>query len=97
MNGSGGNCVPANFGLKLPEVKAKMPNQKRHDGKAVSHRNCAHRTQKSRWKKSDNCVSEISYSCCIPLSGASRLSRKKRKKEKKEKEKEIFLGNLLLS
>ena len=34
----------------------------------------------------DNCVSEISSSCCIPLSGANRLSRKKRNKEK-EKEK----------
>jgi len=31
-------------------------------------------------------VSEVSSSCCIPLSGANRLSRKKRKKEK-EKEK----------
>jgi hypothetical protein len=30
-------------------------------------------------------VSEISSSCCIPLSGANRLSRKKRKKRKKEK------------
>jgi hypothetical protein len=30
--------IPPIFGLKLPVVKAKVPNQKRHDGKAVSHR-----------------------------------------------------------
>jgi hypothetical protein len=40
-------------------------------------------------------VSEVSSSCCIPLSGANRLGRKKEKE--KEKEKENFLGNLLLS
>jgi len=28
---------PPIFGLKLPVVKARVPNQKRHDGKAVSH------------------------------------------------------------
>jgi len=28
---------PPIFSLKLPVVKAKVPNQKRHDGKAVSH------------------------------------------------------------
>jgi hypothetical protein len=36
------------------------------------------------------CVRKVSSSCCIPLSGANRLSRKKRKKEKKKKKK-IFL------
>jgi hypothetical protein len=30
-------------------------------------------------------VSEVSSSCCIPLSGANRLSRKKRKKEKEKR------------
>jgi hypothetical protein len=35
----------------------------------------------------DNCVSEVSYNCCISLSGANRLSRKK-KKEKRKKKKE---------
>jgi hypothetical protein len=30
-------------------------------------------------------VSEVSSSCCIPLSGANRLSRKKEKKKKKKK------------
>jgi len=39
---------PPIFGLKHPVVKARVPTQKRHDGKAVSHRSCAHRAQKSR-------------------------------------------------
>jgi hypothetical protein len=28
------------------------------------------------------CVRKVSSSCCIPLSGANRLSRKKRKRKK---------------
>jgi len=70
---------PPIFGLKLPAVKARVPNQKRHDGKAVSHRNLGHK--KAGRKKPDNCVSEISSSCCIPLSGANRLAEKKKKKK----------------
>jgi len=35
-----GAVYPPIFGLKLPVVKARVPNQKCHDGKAVSHRNC---------------------------------------------------------
>jgi hypothetical protein len=35
-------------------------------------------------------VSEVSSSCCIPLSGANRLSRKKEKKKKRK-----FLENPL--
>jgi len=31
-------CTRQFIGLKLPVVKARVPNQKRHDGKAVSHR-----------------------------------------------------------
>ena len=38
---------PPIIGLKLPVVKARVPNQKRHNGKAVSHRNCARRAQKA--------------------------------------------------
>ena len=38
---------PPIFSLKLPVVKARVPNQKRHDGKAVSHINCARRAQKA--------------------------------------------------
>jgi hypothetical protein len=30
-------------------------------------------------------VSEVSSSCCIPLSGANRLSRKKKKEKEKRK------------
>jgi len=41
-----GNMFPPIIGLKLPVVKASVPNQKRHNGKAVSHRNCARRAQK---------------------------------------------------
>ena len=47
MNGSGGNISRQFIGLKLPVVKARVPNQKRHDGKAVSHINCARRAQKA--------------------------------------------------
>ena len=50
MNGSGG-MYPPMFSLKLPVVKARVPNQKRHDGKAVSHRNCARRAQKKAGRK----------------------------------------------
>ena len=39
---------PPIFGLKLPVVKARVPNQKYHDGKAVSHINCTRRAQKGR-------------------------------------------------
>ena len=35
------------------------------------------------------CVRKVSSSCCIPLSGANRLSRKK---EKKKKEKNLLLS-----
>ena len=73
-----GTVYPPIFGLKLFVVKARVPKQKRHDSKAVSHRNCARRAQKAGRKKPDNHVSEISSSCCIPLNGANRLSRKKR-------------------
>jgi hypothetical protein len=31
-------------------------------------------------------VSEVSSSCCIPFSGANRVSRKKEKKKKRKKE-----------
>jgi len=43
-----GTVYPPIFGLKLPVVKARVHNQKRHEGKAVSHRNCACRAQKGR-------------------------------------------------
>ena len=33
-----GNMFPPIIGLKLHVVKARVPNQKRHNGKAVSHR-----------------------------------------------------------
>ena len=42
-----GNMFPPIIGLKLPVVKARVPNQKRHDGKAVSHINCARSAQKA--------------------------------------------------
>ncbi len=61
-----GTVYPPIFGLKLPVVKARVFNQKRHDGKAVSHINCARRAQKGRYKEPNNCVSEISFSRCIP-------------------------------
>jgi hypothetical protein len=35
------------FVLKLPVAKAKVPNQKRHVGKAVLHKTCARRAQKA--------------------------------------------------
>jgi len=38
---------PPIFSLKLPVVMARVPNQKRHDGKAVSHIHCARRAQKA--------------------------------------------------
>jgi hypothetical protein len=34
------------FVLKLPVVKAKVPKQNCHVGKAVSHKTCARRAQK---------------------------------------------------
>jgi len=37
-------------------------------------------------------VSEVSSSCCIPLSGANRLSRKKEKKKKRKKKKNLLLS-----
>jgi len=46
-----GNMLPPIIGLKLPVVKARVPNQKRHDGKDVSHRNCARRVQKKAGRK----------------------------------------------
>jgi hypothetical protein len=42
-----GTVYPPIFSLKLPVVKARVPNQKRHDGKAVSNINCARRAQKA--------------------------------------------------
>jgi hypothetical protein len=38
---------PPIFDLKLPVAKAKVPKQKRHVGKAVSHKTCARRAQKA--------------------------------------------------
>jgi hypothetical protein len=48
-----GNMFPPIIGLKLPVVKARVPNQKRHNGKAVSHRNCTRRAHKGRLKEPD--------------------------------------------
>ena len=43
------------MGLRWDEwkcvVKARVSNQKCHDGKTVSHRNCAHRAQKKAGRK----------------------------------------------
>ena len=47
MNESGGNISRQFIGLKLPVVKARVPNQKRHNGKALSHRKmCPQGTKK---------------------------------------------------
>jgi len=46
-----GTVYPPIFGLKLPVVKARVPNQKCHDGKAVSHRNCARKGTKKQVEK----------------------------------------------
>ncbi len=42
-----GALFPPIFVLKLLVAKAKVPKQKRHDGKAVSHKTCARRAQKA--------------------------------------------------
>ena len=73
---------PPIFSLKLPVVKARVPNQKRHDGMAVSHINCARRTQKAGRKNLIIIVCQKYLLVAVSLSGANRLSRKKRKKEK---------------
>jgi hypothetical protein len=44
---AGRNLFPPIFGLKLPVVKARVPQQNRHVSKAVSHRNCAPRAKKA--------------------------------------------------
>jgi hypothetical protein len=53
---------PPIFVLKLPVVKAKVPKQNCHVGKAVSHWTCARREQKAGRKKPGmRCVIGVFY------------------------------------
>jgi hypothetical protein len=67
---------PPIIGLKLPAVVKARPKIKNDGGKSVS-RNCAHRAKKRQvCRKNLIIVCQKYPSCCIPLSGANRLSRK---------------------
>ncbi len=56
-----GAMFPQIFVLKLPVAKAKVPKQKRHVSKAVSHKTYTRRAQKAGRKSDTRCVICVFY------------------------------------